>query len=57
MTDHVYAQAGPKSDNKTREGSEGMGSVADFIETLNATVGKHFKCCICLRSVVVASLP
>ena len=28
-----------------------IGSVADFMELINATVGKHFKCCICFRSV------
>lgn len=52
MTD-VDTLAGPKADNKPRKEPDGMGSVADFIETLNATVGKHFKCCICLRSGVV----
>lgn len=54
MTD-VDALAGPKADNKPGVEPVDIGSVADFIEILNATVGKHFKCCICLRSVVVHS--
>lgn len=28
-----------------------VGSVADFVDLVNRTVGKHFKCCICFRSV------
>lgn len=51
----VGALAEIKADNKRKQ-PDGMGSVADFIEILNATVGKHFRCCICLRSVVASFL-
>ncbi|CAM9512008.1 unnamed protein product [Pylaiella littoralis] len=47
MTD-VGALAGSKAGDKPIKRLDSMGSVTDFIEILNATVGKHFKCCICL---------
>lgn len=49
----VDAVAGPKAKRKPEEEPEDIGTVADFIELVNTTVGKHFKCCICFRSVCV----
>lgn len=49
--DDVDAVAGPKAKGKPEEETEDIGTVADFIELINTTVGKHFKCCICFRSV------
>jgi len=44
---------GPKVEKEVEKGpgDVDIGSVADFMELINATVGKHFKCCICFRSV------
>lgn len=47
----VDALAGPEVKRKQKEKPEDIGTVSDFIEVINATVGKHFKCCICFRSV------
>ncbi len=49
----VDALSGPKVEKKAKKelGDADIGSVADFMELINATVGKHFKCCICFRSV------
>lgn len=29
--------------------ADNLGSLSDFVQFVNETVGKHFKCCICLR--------
>lgn len=34
---------------KGKTDSPDVGSVADFMELVNSTVGKHFRCCICFR--------
>lgn len=47
----VDAIAGPKAKGRPKEEPKDIGTVADFIELINTTVGKHFKCCICFRSV------
>eukprot|EP00752_Nemacystus_decipiens_P010315 g9190.t1 len=39
--------AGPKAKGKLEDELKYSGTVADFIELINTTVGKHFKCCIC----------
>lgn len=44
--------AEPKVKGKLKEEPEDIGTVSDFIELINTTVGKHFKCCICFRSVL-----
>lgn len=49
--DDMDALAWPHTKGKRKKKTEDIGTVADFIEILNATVGKHLKCCICLRSV------
>lgn len=55
--DDVDAVARPKAKGKPEEETEDIGTVADFIELINTTVGKHFKCCICFRSVFCVCLP
>lgn len=55
--DTTDAFAGTKAKGKAEEEPEDIGTVADFIELINTTVGKHFKCCICFRSVCVCLLP
>lgn len=47
----VDGLAGPGAGKSARQAPEVIGSVADFIEIVNETAGKHFKCCICFRSV------
>lgn len=36
---------GVEKDSSTND----PGSLYDFVQFVNQTVGKHFKCCICLR--------
>lgn len=36
---------------RSRAKSIEIDSVASFVEHVNNTVGKHFRCCICFRSV------
>lgn len=47
----VDGLAGPGAGKIARQAPESIGSVADFIEIVKETAGKHFKCCICFRSV------
>ncbi|CAM9679084.1 unnamed protein product, partial [Ectocarpus sp. 6 AP-2014] len=43
----VDGLAGPGAGKIARQAPESIGSVADFIEIVKETAGKHFKCCIC----------
>ncbi|CAN0335838.1 unnamed protein product, partial [Ectocarpus fasciculatus] len=43
----VDGLAGPGAGKSARQAPESIGSVADFMETVKETAGKHFKCCIC----------
>eukprot|EP00903_Cladosiphon_okamuranus_P010353 g9796.t1 len=47
--DDVDPVAEPKAKGKRQEEEEpeDIGAVSDFIELINTTVGRHFKCCIC----------
>ncbi|CAM9854017.1 unnamed protein product [Scytosiphon promiscuus] len=47
MTDSD-ALAWPHTKGKGRKRYDDIGTISDFIEIMNATVGKHLKCCICL---------
>lgn len=45
-----------KAKDTPEEEARDIGTVADFVELINTTVGKHFKCCICFRSVFFLEL-
>ena len=45
MDTHVPLPSGITSRNESME----LESVASFVDHVNKTVGKHFRCCICFR--------